>query len=179
MFQFRRFPAYCYFIHSTLTRYCRAGFPHSDIHGSKDICSSPQLFAACRVLHRLLMPRHSPCALISLTLWSAHSCSQNYAGFTEVRKMLCYPLKVPHCCLPRFRATPSVALLAFIIPLFSFQGAASGLRPEQNTQKRILEYFGPFSGTGGDKRVRTADLLRAKQALSQLSYTPMRESGGP
>ena len=84
-------------------------------------------------------------------------------------------LKVPHCCLPRFRATPSVALLAFIIPLFSFQGAASGLRPEQNTQKRILEYFGPFSGTGGDKRVRTADLLRAKQALSQLSYTPMRE----
>ena len=27
MFQFRRFPTYCYFIHSTLTRYCRAGFP--------------------------------------------------------------------------------------------------------------------------------------------------------
>jgi hypothetical protein len=27
---------------------------------------------------------------------------------------------------------------------------------------------------GGDKRARTADLLRAKQALSQLSYTPMR-----
>ena len=72
MFQFRRFPTYrfptyCYFIHSTLTRYCRAGFPHSDIHGSLDICSSPWLFAACRVLLRLLMPRHSPCALISLT----------------------------------------------------------------------------------------------------------------
>ena len=67
MFQFRRFPAYCYFIHSTLTRYCRAGFPHSDIHGSKDICSSPWLFAACHVLLRLLMPRHSPCALSSLT----------------------------------------------------------------------------------------------------------------
>ena len=26
--------------------------------------------------------------------------------------------------------------------------------------------------SGGDKRVRTADLLLAKQALSQLSYTP-------
>ena len=25
---------------------------------------------------------------------------------------------------------------------------------------------------GGDERVRTDDLLRAKQALSQLSYTP-------
>ena len=71
MFQFRRFPTYCYFIHSTLTRYCRAGFPHSDIHGSKDICSSPWLFAACHVLLRLLMPRHSPCALSSLTFVGA------------------------------------------------------------------------------------------------------------
>ena len=32
-----------------------------------DICSSPWLIAACHVLLRLLMPRHSPCALISLT----------------------------------------------------------------------------------------------------------------
>ena len=42
------------------------GFPHSDISGSQLICSSPKLFAAYHVLHRLLMPRHSPCALISL-----------------------------------------------------------------------------------------------------------------
>ena len=165
MFQFRRFPTYCYFIHSTLTRYCRAGFPHSDIHGSQDICSSPWLFAACRVLHRLLMPRHSPCALISLTsssqsplvsvsgasqrlspqtalasllllsnlklvsdlywksakrwasfarlLWS-HSCSQNYAGFTEDLLLLCYP-KVPHYVLLLCICTaPSVALLNFV-----------------------------------------------------------------
>ena len=67
MFQFRPFPTYYYFIHSTLLRYCRSGFPHSDISGSMLICSSPKLFAACRVLHRLLMPRHSPCALFSLT----------------------------------------------------------------------------------------------------------------
>ena len=42
-------------------------FPHSDIHGSKDICSSPWLFAAYHVLHRLSVPRHPPCALYSLT----------------------------------------------------------------------------------------------------------------
>ena len=42
------------------------GFPHSEICGSKLICSSPQLIAACHVLHRLLMPRHSPCALVRL-----------------------------------------------------------------------------------------------------------------
>ena len=32
-----------------------------------DICSSPKLFAAYHVFHRLLVPRHPPCALYSLT----------------------------------------------------------------------------------------------------------------
>jgi hypothetical protein len=44
-----------------------AGFPHSDIPGSKLVCSSPRLIAAYHVLHRLLVPRHPPCALSSLT----------------------------------------------------------------------------------------------------------------
>ena len=44
-------------------------FPHSDIHGLLDICSSPWLFAAYHVLLRLLVPRHSPYALCSLTFW--------------------------------------------------------------------------------------------------------------
>jgi hypothetical protein len=30
-------------------------------------CGSPKLIAACHVLHRLLLPRHPPCALSSLT----------------------------------------------------------------------------------------------------------------
>ena len=67
MFQFRRFPSYTYLIQCRMTEYCSAGFPHSEICGSKLMCSSPQLIAACHVLHRLLMPRHSPCALYSLT----------------------------------------------------------------------------------------------------------------
>ena len=45
-----------------------AGFPHSDIHGSTLASSSPWLFAGSRVLHRLLVPRHPPCALSTLTL---------------------------------------------------------------------------------------------------------------
>src|SRR3979411_2744600 len=44
------------------------GFPHSEIPGSKLICSSPGLIAAYRVLHRLLEPRHSPSTLSSLTI---------------------------------------------------------------------------------------------------------------
>ena len=67
MFQFRRFPSYAYLIQRRMTGYCPAGLPHSEISGSMDICSSPKLIAACHVLLRLLMPRHSPCALSSLT----------------------------------------------------------------------------------------------------------------
>ena len=67
MFQFRRFPSYTYFIQYMIPY---GGFPHSEISGSKLICSSPKLIAAYHVLHRLLMPRHSPCALYSLTFRS-------------------------------------------------------------------------------------------------------------
>ena len=52
-------------IHHTTTEVFSARFPHSDISGSKDICSSPKLFAAYHVFHRLLVPRHPPCALIA------------------------------------------------------------------------------------------------------------------
>ena len=45
----------------------RTGFPHSDICGSTIICTSPQLFAAYHVFLRLLVPRHPPCALSSIT----------------------------------------------------------------------------------------------------------------
>ncbi len=43
-----------------------AGFPHSDITGSKPACGSPMLFAACHVLLRRLVPWHPPCALVRL-----------------------------------------------------------------------------------------------------------------
>ena len=38
------------------------GFPHSETPGSKAECASPGLIAACRVLLRLPVPRHPPCA---------------------------------------------------------------------------------------------------------------------
>ena len=113
MFQFRRFPTYAYLIQRRLTEYCSAGFPHSEISGSTVICTSPKLIAACHVLHRLLMPRHSPCALLRLTFLSC--CQEglalvlkrlNYAGSEFFEIVLCYPFrKVPQiifvslCCL--------------------------------------------------------------------------------
>ena len=44
------------------------GLPHSEIRGSKPILGSPQLIAEYHVLHRLLLPRHSPNALLALDL---------------------------------------------------------------------------------------------------------------
>ncbi len=62
-----RVPFHTLWIHVWIYEVFSYGFPHSDIHGSIDICSSPWLFAAYHVFRRLLVPRHPPCALISLT----------------------------------------------------------------------------------------------------------------
>jgi hypothetical protein len=55
-------------IQRAVTRVHLAGFPHSEILGSKPACGSPRLIAACHVLLRLLVPRHPPYALSSLTI---------------------------------------------------------------------------------------------------------------
>ena len=55
MFQFPPF--------ASITGLQPAGLSHSEIHGSKDICSYPWLIAAYHVLHRLREPRHPPDAL--------------------------------------------------------------------------------------------------------------------
>ena len=137
MFQFRRFPTYAYLIQRTSLKYCFSRFPHSEIPGSMDICSSPRLIAACHVLLRLLMPRHSPCALYSLT----------YRIFADPLVELCRLLKRflwLNCIYPapfRMRSTIktyfsrsfdpdlSVALHChFLHSLFSFQGAIASDR---------------------------------------------------
>ena len=137
MFQFRAFPSYAYFIQRTIHRYCLCGFPHSEISGSTDICSSPKLIAACHVLLRLLMPRHSPCALISLTIFLV--LRKNYAGHRS------FSISRSNCSFTHNSTKKSVCsafqrstlcCLAFSIssfPLFSFQGAGYGQRPDQNT----------------------------------------------
>ena len=51
-----------------------AGFPHSGTPGSAPTCGSPRLFAACRALLRLSVPRHPPCALVRLTGYLRTRC---------------------------------------------------------------------------------------------------------
>ena len=62
-----RVPFLTLWIHVRILEVFSSGFPHSDISGSMGICPSPKLFAAYHVFHRLLVPRHPPYALISIT----------------------------------------------------------------------------------------------------------------
>ena len=156
MFQFRRFPTYSYLIQSTLIRYCRIGFPHSEISGSMRMCRSPKLIAACHVLRRLLMPRHSPCALYSL-IYIAVSRIMQASYQVNFRNCNCYPFLKSSTII-------KVSLFASLLPCFSSSLCSVF---------KVQIFSGKKSPDGGDKRNRTADPLLAKQVLYQLSYTPV------
>ena len=78
-------------------RIAPAGFLHSEIHGSMPICGSPWLIAAYHVFRRLPVPRHSPCALFSLTmLYRTHFvvCAQSFENLRCYFGciVVCYPI---------------------------------------------------------------------------------------
>ena len=58
------------------------------------MCRSPKLFAAYRVLHRLLMPRHSPCALFSLTFVGADFVSFAFVLAQKLTRSVAPPLEI-------------------------------------------------------------------------------------
>ena len=93
-------------IQYTLHRVCLCGFPHSEICGSMDMCSSPQLFAACHVLLRLPVPRHPPDALIRLT-WPPGFSDQSQDFFLNYCSVNGYWF------LGEYRSYPSASLSDF------------------------------------------------------------------
>ena len=73
----RRVPFLSLWIGLRIHEVCSCGFPHSEISGSLGMCPSPKLIAAYHVFHRLLVPRHPPYALASMT----KSTSEAALGF--------------------------------------------------------------------------------------------------
>jgi hypothetical protein len=70
----------------------KGGFPHSEISGSKGARASPELIAACHVLHRLSTPRHPSEALMRLIV-----LSKTHAwGRKSVRRPYEGPVNIPH-----------------------------------------------------------------------------------
>ena len=124
------------------------GLPHSEIPGSKPVSGSPRLIAAYHVLHRLSLPRHPPYALSSLTI-----------------KKLKYNQSTEHTP-QRLRAK---AYFAFATSCNPMQLSKNGINAKTLRLRVKL---------GGGERVRTDDPLRARQVLSQLSYTPKSSRAG-
>ena len=181
----------------------RDRFPDSEICGSESARLSPQLIAACYVLHRLCAPRHPPDALaLTLDRSAFVPCPERKPG----RCALCFPQS----------HAPTDALCRkwqFAISLECRIGDRPAVLPanpaihhvkERNAEKRgdqkSWARFFPHSkmgcsvgrhrplrcartfcfslefsdlAIGGADRDRTDDLKLAKLALSQLSYGPV------
>ena len=143
-----------------MTRLHLVGLLHSDICGSFRACRSPQLFAAYRVLLRLPMPRHSPCALFSLTF-----ALRNLFRWSE----LCFLLLESLFRLQYFFTTLFCAFNYYYLKFSSLH-----LLLLYSVFKVLFrEYFSlesfllsPTSvGFGGHKWTRTIDLTLIRRAL--------------
>ena len=110
----------------------RCGLPHSDIPGSKLVCSSPGLIAACHVLHRLLAPRHSPYTLSSLTIRNSKLTLTNCLH----NQLVCDSSMCKHCvCLWSEKTT--------VCRIFSCQRSDRGALPPSPRLGRSLGPEGP------------------------------------
>ena len=91
-------------------------------------------------------------------------------GFTLlylIRSFRCSIFKVRFCRLCRLKWVPPALLNRSVVGTSGFEpptSRLSGVRSNQLSYEPI---------PGGDERVRTDGLLLARQALSQLSYTPV------
>ena len=95
------------------------------------------------------MPRHPPCALISLTYSRIMSCFST----EELFEIVFYPLNF-------FNWISLISSLLFRYSIFK-------------EHLSLSDIWSPWVLFGGDEENRTPDPLLARQVLSQLSYTPI------
>jgi hypothetical protein len=177
--------------------------PHSEIRGSQGARASPRLIAACYVLHRLSVPRHPPNALNLLDPHNhtqekaprmpdpATAGSSSGSGNRRIRVKTLLPQRPGR----RPKAPPGHPA-GYLGSQLSSQcqrssgkrpaarrrpepmASTTGSRPDPDDGARGRPHRPPERaarpGGGGGERDRTDGLLLAKQALSQLSYTPIR-----
>src|SRR5262249_13547615 len=156
----------------------RVGLPHSEIRGSTGARPSPRLFAACYVLHRLSVPRHPPNALRRLIRQNPPATANRPSPHRPQRhSALLRPAQDDQTRGGRFPPpkTPPQAGHTNLSTMSKSRGQRSGSRDQKNPQRQpaLKPSFLPEPpAAGGAERIRTDDLLLAKQALSQLSYSP-------
>ena len=160
----RRVPLPALWIGAGMHEGFSCGFPHSDTSGSKGICPSPKLFAAYRVFRRLLVPRHPPYALSSMTKRTAAHGRRlaSYVGIALpalASRHFFYSLpRIWFVLNNRFRDYLGCLDLDILLDHFVF--------PCMRFSRYICD---ARRASSGEYEIRTRDLLLARQALSQLS----------
>src|SRR5262245_30763349 len=140
------------------------GFPHSDILGSRPACGSPRLIAASYVLHRLLMPGHSPYTLSSLTI-------------TLLLIHMVFQQDLFSCQRTTPMTLSSANCLEDVEQELNRNQRLNQTQPTIRSPITLRQPIKVANGSseawfGGAGRNRTDDPLLAKQVLSQLSYSP-------
>ena len=146
----------------------RVGFPHSDILGSKLVCQLPEAYRRLPRPSSPVIAKASttctcsldPIALTALPR-SLDSNSRAIGDRVFEQESLAAPVQSQTQCLPGL--APKQTCIFRIVKE----------QPINPRQKRINKPGACLCDSlGGGERDRTDDLLLAKQALSQLSYTP-------
>ena len=159
MFQFTPFPSAHYGFMYRCAPIAVRGFPHSEICGSSDICSSPQLIAACHVLLRLPVPRHPPYALSYLTnqvAWRSVARSFVSLLLNSIVKFLVFSVRnrsitLAFSCLVSLKLVLITCLT--VNTRYSFSIFCFTL------------YYSVFNVHGGPGWTRTTDLTLIRRAL--------------
>ena len=110
-------------LYHTLTVSSTAGFPHSEIHGSQAAFASPWLIVDRYVLRRLLVPRHSPYALSSLTMLDRINPSSNHLVHLWV-----FPSTIIYCSFTQYF---TISHLLALCSVFKVHLRAQSARSDQ------------------------------------------------
>jgi hypothetical protein len=141
----------------------RPGCPIRKPSDQSLLSGSPKHIAASHVLHRLLAPRHPPCALSSLTMLATIHPANGWVNRRNTQAELpcaCsleLPFELSKTVASRVCDSRTAAVRSPIVP------------------PRHVRASQCHHGADGD---RTHDLRLAKPALSQLSYSPACPSDG-
>ena len=153
-----------------------AGFPHSDISGSKSVCRLPEAF---RRLPRLSSP---------LTAKASTVCASSLDHITPSNLVILWRRHSPKIRISQLRELTNFTLAWSVTSESNVQSiflSHTQIFKERSNQRLEINIHHHHNGmlisklstnrssSGGAKRDRTVDLLRARQALSQLSYGPV------
>jgi hypothetical protein len=120
----------------------RVGFPIRTSRGQWMVSSSPGLFAAAHVLHRLLAPRHPPCALVLLIMKNTVFATMEFSRCARAVPAWKKPaggrsLKTQQRGTPRstlFQASPSIGR-----PKSSNESDACGSESSRIPRKEVIQ----------------------------------------